>query len=75
MYFNLTLGKLESKNSLDTLYLIEMTQLNHLEYIYLEYYERSLLDALESLPALKHIHIGRKRFLMINNKLLEEKKL
>ena len=76
----LILGKLERKNSLYTLYLIEMTQLNHLEYIYLEhhekslkYYVRSLLDALESLPALKRLHIGRRRFLMIKIKLLEKK--
>ena len=76
----LILGKLERKNSLYTLYLIEMTQLNHLEYIYLEhhekslkYYERSLLEALESLLALKRLHIGRRRFLMINKKLLENR--
>ncbi len=55
----LTLGKLERKNSLDTLYLIEMTKLNHLEYIYLEYYDRNLMDVLESLPALKYIDTRR----------------
>ncbi len=72
--FDLTLGKLERKNSLDTLYLIDMTQLAHLEYLSLEYYNRRLFKVLEFLPVLKSLHIGRKRFLMINNKLLEEKK-
>ncbi len=34
----------------------------------------SVFEVLESLPDLRQIRIGRKRFLMINNKLLEEKK-
>ncbi|KKL98686.1 hypothetical protein LCGC14_1821960 [marine sediment metagenome] len=36
-----------------------MTKLNHLEYIYLEYYDRNLMDVLESLPALKYIDTRR----------------
>ncbi len=57
--FQLTLGRLEKKHSLDTLYLIEITKLNHLEYIYLEYYDRRLFEVMESLPALRSIRIGR----------------
>jgi len=73
--FQLTLGKLERKNSLDSLHLItSICQLNHLEYLYLEFCKRRLLDVLESLPDLRQVRIGRKRLLMINNKLLEEKK-
>ena len=56
----LTLGKLERKNSLDTLYLItSLYQLDHLQYIYLEYYDRNLMDVLESLPVLKYIDTRR----------------
>ncbi len=73
--FQLTLGKLERKDSLDNLHLITcICQLNHLEYLYLEFCEESFLDVLRFLPNLRQIRIRRKRFLMINNKLLEEKK-
>ncbi len=59
----LALGKCYT---LDTLYLItSMCQLNHLERIYLEYYERRLMGQLESLPALKYISIGRESYLKV----------
>ncbi len=70
----LTLGKLERKNSLDTLYLItSLYQLDHLQYIYLEYNDRRLFEVLESLPALRSIRIGRDAYIRDTDKTFKKK--
>ncbi len=70
----LTLGKLERKNSLDTLYLItSLYQLDHLQYIYLEYYDRRLFEVLESLPALRSIRIWRDAYIRNTDKSFKKK--